>query len=254
VSDTELVERQYFWIDPREAIKIEKNFPSYAFPYIDIISTYISTIIDPTFLRESVIDNHVFFSAVGRESFGIPLFSGSADVAVTKSIESLNLEKLQQLLQNIALLPLNQHQWLNTISHWRLAALKEKDQWKRFLWSFLTLEILTHKLSDLLYDEVISKLVLSGNSCSEQETVHIPISELIWSKERLPLRAKFAIVALGLSPDSATADVENFINVKVARDKLSHGAIKDVTELPLSIVNSLLDKYLTCAVKFQLKV
>ena len=254
VTNADIANSEFLWLNLEKSLEKDKEFESYASQHIDLLATYASTIIEPTFFEKVVIDDHVFFSAAGRESFGLPCFSSSGNFSTTRSMESLNSEKLKQLLQNVAVLPQNRHQWLNTIKHWRLTAIREKDPWKRFLWNFLALEVLTHELADMLYAEVISNLCLRVRGQSDIESGPIPISELVRDKKRLPLRAKFAIVALGLFPDSATADVEDFIKAKDARDKLSHGALKEAAELPISTVSALLEKYLAGAVKFQLKL
>lgn len=254
VTNADITDSKYLWLNWGKALEIEEEFESYASPHIDLLATYASTIIEPTFFGEVIIDDHVFFSAATRESFGLPRFlGGSAVVAVTLPTESLNLEMLKQLLQGVASLPENQHQWLKYIKHYRLSAISEKDPMKRFLWSYFALELLTHKLADMLYDGVMSNLHLRVKE-SDIASVPIPFSELVGSKERLPLRAKFAIAALGLFPDSAETDVKLFASAKDARDDLVHGKLEEVDELPISTVSALLEKYLAGAVELQLKL
>lgn len=48
--------------------------------------------------------------------------------------------------------------------------------------------------------------------------------------------------------------LQNFVRAKDVQDKLSHGVLKEVAELPTSMVTVLLEKYLAGAVKFQLKM
>lgn len=229
VADADIADNEYLWIDPGKALELEKNFESYASPYIDLLATYVSTIIERFFFGEVIIDDCIFFLAAGRESFGLPRFSACSDVKIGMSEGSLDLEKLGKLFQKVASLPQGQLQWLKTMGHWRLAALREKDPMKRFLLSFFALEILTHKLFKLV-------------GCKNR------------SKKQLSLREEFETVALSLFPSSATADVKDFVRAKNVRDKLSHGELKEVAELPTSMVTVLLEKYLAGAVKFQLRM
>lgn len=246
VADADIADREYLWLDWGKAMELEEDFESYASPYIDLLATYVSTIIERTFFGEVIIDDYVFSSAPSRESFGLPKVSLSGNVTVTKSTESLNLEleELKQLLQKVATLPQNRHQWLKSISHCRLAAIREKDPMKRFLLSFFALEILTHKLF---------KLVGSKKGVAVKEYLVGLWFKLVGRKKQLFLREEFKTVALSLFPSSATADVKDFVRAKDARDKLSHGVLEKVAELPTSMVTVLLEKYLAGAVKFQLK-
>lgn len=247
--NADIADREYLWLDWGKARELEKDFEAYASPCIDLLATYVSTVIERFFFEEVIIDDCIFFLAAGRESFGLPRFSACSDVKIGMSEGSLDLEKLGKLFQKVASLPQSQLQWLKTMGHWRLAALRDKDPMKRFLCSFFALEILTHKLFKLVGSKkgVIVKEYLVGLwfkllGCKKG------------SKKQLSLREEFETVALSLFPSSATADVEDFVRAKDARDKLSHGVLEKVAELPTSMVTVLLEKYLAGAVKFQLKM
>jgi hypothetical protein len=101
---------------------------------------------------------------------------------------------------------------------------------------------MTHKVSKRLFNDVGSAFAfkkVDNNLLNE-----IPIFELVPKYERLTLVAKFCIMALGLSPSTAVEDVQIFKNAKDARDKFSHGNVRDEKELPLHSVKDLCSRYL----------
>lgn len=251
VADGSVANRNYLWLDVREATRLQTELLAYARPYIDLLATGLTTLIDWTFFEEVVLDDRVFFSAPSRESFGLPAFSVSAAAIVVRNTwESLGVERLQQVLQDVANLPAPRRQWLETARHWHLTAIREKDPWKQFLWSFLALEILTHKLADALYDDVAARLRLEGNAHGALKTAAIP--EVVVPKKQLALAGRFAIVALGLFADSATKDLGDFHKVKSARDSVSHGDVREEGQLPISTVRALVQKYMAGALEFEL--
>ncbi|HHT9135513.1 MAG TPA: hypothetical protein ACFYD2_11500, partial [Candidatus Avalokitesvara rifleensis] len=97
VTDADMTDSKYLWLRWERALEIEKDFEFYAFPHIDLLATYASTIIKPTFFEKVIIDDYIFFLAANREPFRLPRFVGG-DVIVTMSMASPNLEKLKQLL------------------------------------------------------------------------------------------------------------------------------------------------------------
>lgn len=249
VTDGSVANRGYLWLDIGEAMRLETELLPYARPYIDLLATGLTTLLDWTFFEEVTLEDRVFFSVPDHESFGLPEFSVSASASVIKSGRSLDTGRLRQLLQGVASLRQSERHWLSSVNHWHLAALRERDPWKRFLWSFLAMEILTNKLADALYDDVVGGLRLDGNAHSALKTP--AISEIAVPKRQLPLAGKFAIVALGLFPDSATKDLTDFRKVKSARDKLSHGDLREERHLATPTLLGLLQKYMAAAVQFQ---
>jgi hypothetical protein len=75
------------------------------------------------------------------------------------------------------------------------------------------------------------------------------LSELVWVKERAPLAAKFAIVAIVLFPTTATDEVKAFRRLKRARDELAHGALREEGDLPVGEVTDLLGRCVAAAVR-----
>ena len=75
------------------------------------------------------------------------------------------------------------------------------------------------------------------------------LGPLVPPLQRLTIAPRFAIVALGLSPSTAEADIAAFASVKKARDDLAHGQITDAAELPDSSALDLVRRYLHLALE-----
>lgn len=249
VAGDKLSDHEYIWVEPAAISEPVIGFRTDATPHLDQLAFFASTVVDPIFFETEVVDNRVVVSAAGRRSFTLPRFS-APNITQYPAIRALDIEKLEQRLQSLASLPNNRRRALDTIKHWHLATLGEHDPWKQFSWSFLALEILTNMLANQLYDQVVNHQIIHASAAVEPNT--LPLGELIADKERLTLKQKFAIVALTLSPATAKTDVATFARVKAARDKVAHGELRDVTQLPLDAVRELLAKYLDAAIQFLL--
>jgi hypothetical protein len=136
---------------------------------------------------------------------------------------------------------------LASVAHWRVQALLEKDPWKRFAWTFNGLEILVNKLSARLRPELLRSLLLAKDGDVVDEK--LPLDELVWEASRMPLKAKFALVASVLFPGAAIEDTDTFGVLKKARDDMAHGALRSEDELPVSAAETLFEKYLGGAIK-----
>lgn len=214
---------KYLWVEERKAEELQTDFRSYASAHLDVLATCASTIIDCAFFEEVIVADRVFFCAPGRESFGLPSFSVGAIGVVTKSpLESLALTELERRLHGAAKLPRGKHQSLDTVARWHVAAIAERDPWKRFFWSFVALEVLTNRL-----------FAAMGTP----------------TKGKMDLADRFKLVALWLFPDRAASDLADFRRGKKARDDLAHGRPREMGRLPVVPVRSLLERYLDAGVQ-----
>jgi hypothetical protein len=217
-------DRKYLWVDVAKAMELEAGLRSHASPHLDVLATCVSTVIASDFFEEVVVDDRVFFSAPGRDSFGLPSFSvGAVGVIMERPLESLALTELERRLHGAAKLPRGKHQSLDTVARWHLAAIAERDPWKRFFWSFLALEVLTHRLFAILDTP---------------------------TEGRMDLADRFELVALRLFPDRAASDLADFRRGKKARDDLAHGRPREADRLPVMAVRSLLERYLAAGLQY----
>lgn len=248
IKEKFISDNKYVWLEPKIISDYDRDFYKSTQLYLDRLVTYALSFIEPTFFSEICLEG-VFFETTGKISFSFPKFTTSADVTVSKTVESLRLSEFESGLRSFSKVPDGSHRLIDKARHWYLISLRESDQWKRFMFSFYALEILTHKVSSKYYNHVCHSLKLKRVNKSEEDKITKTISELVPKKERLNLASKFIIMALKLSPYTASEDLRNFKAAKEARDKLSHGEIKNADELPVQLLFSLLKKYIDILVK-----
>jgi hypothetical protein len=221
-----------------------REFQEYAEPYINHLAAIISTVTTPKYFEHVVLDEVLFTGPSGIVTRLPQLsdFTMSGRMSVASPLESLDLTRLRALLSPERLRKYARNRWLESAEHWYVAMLNEPDHWKAFQYAFLSLEILTHKVSKKLLESVTDSFAFKK---ADGELVHeIPTAELLGDKNRLSLVAKFCIMALGLSPSNAATDVQTFKDAKQARDKFSHGEIRNERELPLNSTKELCSRYL----------
>ena len=246
VPDELVTDTDFAFVHPRSALADE--FVAYAKSHLDAVVTIASTIIDPRVFGEVVLDDRVLIFIEGKRPGGFPVMRGSANLSVTRGGESVDqLQRRIDLLRGTDLAELASS-GLASVAHWRVQALQETDPWKRFSWTFLGLEILTHKLSVRLRQTFLDRLALrvAGDQRIDDE---LPLDEVVWRPERMPLKARFAVVASILLPESAREDTETFGELKDVRDGVAHGTVRSESELPNSACETLFEKYLAGAIK-----
>jgi hypothetical protein len=243
IDDDSVIEGEFPLVDIPDSANF-REFHAYAEPYINHVASLISTVTSSEYLEHVVLDEVLFTGPNGIVT-RLPKRSDvrmSGRLSVASPLESLDLTRLRALLSPERLQKYARNRWLESAEHWYVAMLNEPDHWKAFQYAFLSLEILTHKVSKKLFNDVGNAFVFKkadGNLLNE-----IPIFELLPKYERLTLVAEFCIMALGLSPSTAVEDVQIFKNAKDARDRFSHGNIRNERELPLHSVKDLCSRYL----------
>jgi hypothetical protein len=251
VANDALLDHRYFWLDPEEAGRLEEEFGSRAFPEIDLLAVYVSTVVDLQMFERVIVDDVVYFSSPGRETFGLSRGSSSAELSVDHPMESLDIGELNRLLTAIRAAPRQRPKWLADVANWYLSAAREEDQLKRFLWYFFGLEILTQKLAPELYGAVTTDLGIKLDDGTYQEGGDLPIAQLLGERGRLTLVSKFTIIAMKLLPTDATADVQQFKDLKAARDAFAHGDLSQVNNLTTHRARTLLGRYIAAALRFK---
>lgn len=251
VEDTNVTESRYCWLEPTVLLQNNDLFLAYTTKHLDAIATYVSTVIDPLFFSNLILNDRIFFSALGHETFGFPQFSVSGSASVSKSLISLQVEELDQLLKEIRIIPESRRNQLDKVMSLYWAAVRESDQLKKFLWGFFALELLSNKLYDQFHGQVLSNLRMKINEREDHSYVSVPAS-LIWKPKNLnfPLETKFTIVALKLCPETSVTDSDNFTIVNRARNDLAHRGLVD--DLPNVILDLLLKRYIAAAIRYQI--
>jgi hypothetical protein len=213
------------------------------------VTAIVSTIVDPGVFDNLVIDDRVHLFLDGKRPSGIPVFEGGGSASVSRGGAAADLlGRRIELLSVITPSQLAAQEWLNRVAHWRVQSPRERDPWKKFLWLFVALEILTNKLFEDRRDGVLRHLQLVDADGAVVAGTP-PLEEIAWAPQRAPLRSRFALVASDLFPESARDDLHQFASANEARGRLAHGAVRNPDELPIASTQDLLDKYFGGAVK-----
>jgi hypothetical protein len=242
ISDDALVGNKF----PLAKIPAEtdfREFYEYAKPFIDHIAAIISTVTGIEFFEHVLFDEVLFTGETGIVT-RIPEgqdFRMSARASVGHPIDSFDLARLKLLLFSKPLQHFAKNRWLERAIHWYSIGINEVDHWKAFQFLFLALEILTHKLHKAWLTSVNDSLRFRKSNGELLDA--IPVSDLLGNQERHSLVSKFCIVSLALSPDTAKADVSLFKEIKTARDRFSHGLVRNERELPLDKARDLCVRY-----------
>jgi len=246
VDDSKRTQIRLIWLEHTIAVELKDSFLAYVQPHFDVLTTHLSASLGFSFFENLVMSDRVFFLSEGCPAFGFPESSTTMVLGVGQTAPP-DLTALKARLRPA--LSLSTNSWLRTAQHWHLVALSEHDPIKAFLWSFLALEILTHKLRSRFYRRVVQNLRLQTNGGGDVLTVEEAIGEIVWRQDRLPLEAEFAIAAMALFPGDANADLAQFDVAKKARDNLAHGTATDLAALPLRSTRQLLEKYLAATIR-----
>jgi hypothetical protein len=230
--------RNYVWLDSGEAMRIERAERPVAIEAFDAVAASLASVLREECFESIVLPDQTYFAMPGRETFRLPQFSVGT-VRVSMQGGTIDVEAVARALEASRALA----HALGSVASWRMAAMGERDPWKRFDWTFLALEILVHRMASRLYGTVVASL----RSQVGERVLVVPGQSLLQPLERLALSARFAVVALALRPEFAEADVERFRVVKKARDEMSHGAIHDPADLPIQPAADLLALYLNAA-------
>ncbi|GAB6285243.1 MAG: hypothetical protein STSR0009_14440 [Methanoregula sp.] len=194
----------------------------------------------PTYFFTKLIDQGCALIINGTYVVGKPNFTCTANLEVLKKYKLLDQDKLISLIKQKG--P-GLNKWLNSVSHWYMAMIREEDKWKKFYFGFICLEILTHKMFKKIYQNNQFDVHLKNNE-GYDKLVEIPISDIIPEDiNRMTIAAKFSFVAGVLNPEKYSNDRLIFKKCKDARDKISHGEIITIEELPVAELGTLLEFY-----------
>jgi hypothetical protein len=233
------------WWDYQGAESIDNAFRNEAKQVLDVLTAHASGVIGQEFFEIRVTESDlVVVLSEDRPLTFIPKFTGTASASITKGIENFPAHDLGVRIRSLTTRSWNEHAWLRRAVEWYVVSLSTTNRWRLFQASWLALEMLTHKLAAKYKDEVLNQLAFPLHTSPSEA-----IQELAWSKERAPLTAKFAVVALTLAPEDAIKDLQDFKVVKDARDALSHGSISDPDELPIAQLQQLVRKYIDVALQ-----
>ena len=145
--------RNYVWLDPGEAMRIERVERAVAIEAFDAVAASLASVLREECFESIVLPDQTYFAMPGRETFRLPQFSVGT-VRVSMQGGTIDIEAVARALEASRALA----HGLGSVASWRMAAIGERDPWKRFDWTFLALEILVHKLASRLYGTVVASL------------------------------------------------------------------------------------------------
>jgi hypothetical protein len=236
VPDDEWIGRPYFWISPTVAADLAAQARRDVGSTLDVLAATIAGRVRNVVDSRPVIDG-LYFRAPDRPTFPpLKVTMGTATISVSSPASSLDMKGLGRALRdNRAAIG-----ELRSVAYWWARSIEEPDEWKRFSFQFLALEILTNKLANAAQKSVLPTLMAETSNGSDA----VPPSIV---SERVTLAGKFAFVALLLSPASALSDTADFERLAEVRNRLSHGALPLGSPLPHADAEGLLRKFLPLA-------
>ncbi|MFB4307195.1 hypothetical protein [Actinomadura sp. GTD37] len=234
------------WFDLNQAERLADNNRTQRDKLLERLLWLILECFGPRMVYESFIPNRWAIVRQGRIPSPITYSMAGRGIARhVRQVSYLNhgLAKLQS--SNSA--PSKDKTGIIGISRFAVEVERETDDFKCFLWCYSGLEIISNKLYSRLKGDVHSALLFTyGDS---QHLSGDILNELIWpvpdDAGKEPGRSivhKFTLVALALSPTTATSDVTDFKRINKYRNGI-HGNL-DFTEVPpLDAARSLFRRY-----------
>jgi hypothetical protein len=258
LDDEQESSSRYIWLDDKTARSQENMLKEKAAASLDVLAAYLVSVITRQFFTELVLEDRTIFLKNNHYPLSVPRFvTRGGTVKAYAERQYSEIADLGEFLSRVAALPAQRHDWLKPIARSYFELLGEEDQWKQFLWSFLTLEMLTSKLWENFYKKIktnLGLLSLASNDGKVEPEIQEAIPYLLTPDDpnRVPLMKKFAIVALSLTPSTAATDIAAFKRLKEVRDNLAHGVLTNEHQLPVSESRILLDRYVRLAVSAKL--
>jgi hypothetical protein len=245
VDDAHIKDNEFVWLDPPELLRLERQVEAEMPPVLDRFSICVASVLGWGFLAFMVVRDYLVVGAEGRKAFGAPQPTlGGAAVQLQRPIEALDVMRLRELLTAATRRPTPD--WLTDVARWVHAAAIEPDHVKRFLWSFLALEVLCNRLGEGLYAATVDRLRVDTATLprAARDVLVRP-----W-KELQSLRARFLVLSLALSPATLDDDLSEFQTAKKSRDDLAHGRYIEGEPLPTHRVEALLNRFVQLGVRY----
>jgi hypothetical protein len=138
---------------------------------------------------------------------------------------------------------------IGRLGQWYLDAANETDNFRRFMWSYIGLEILADAVASVGRAHLTEQLAKASTLGSRT------VKELLWPpsvSEADPnrgVRFRFALTAAILSPSSAEADTSTFARINAYRNTI-HGRMLPSSDPPSVLAFHLFEKYCGLAARY----
>lgn len=244
---------RYAWVrDDRLTTELLDKFAHEAGDFLDRAATALLPALGEELRPNRVLAGRrrTYVMAPGKAALGLPDITASGSGhAVRSGWAQLPFEKVGAALQMVADMRPESGNLLRAASRWLFAALaEESDPLRKFLFAFFGLEVLANKVGKRVEGSVVQSLTVE---------LGLPVTHLVWPTPReadSPWRSltfRFAMMAVHLNREEASADIDTFRDLAKSRNDLSHGAAteEDVEQLPCHVAIELLQRYLSLAVE-----
>jgi hypothetical protein len=198
VSDDDFTDRPHYWLQPSAAARLESEIEGWAAPHLEQIAGAVAAA-GATSVLTKLLHSAVYFTAPNGSTFADPKIKLAATAHVSGPMSSFPFDAVKRILSQMAATPPASLARLKSARHWLLEARNEIDPWKKFLWSFLALEILARKAGAALNDQLTNRLGVRDVALD----VTAAVKELLLPHDRQSLTASFATMALTMSPATA---------------------------------------------------
>lgn len=243
IDDTYIWDDECYWLDLKEVPLIEQKLRPYISKYFDILINYLALISDVNFFNNKIIDDLTLFSASGKREIGVIKFKTSVNIQEIPA-SPIDFNDFESKITNDnASGNFKKCEFLEYVSHFRLAAIREEDPWKHYYLSFNALEILIETSVKNIYKRIEHRINLEMDDKTYSNISSLPIN-ITKDVNEFNLKDRFGILASELFPEDAEEDLKIFKELKKNRDSMSHGRPINPDELPISFVDFLLTKYL----------
>lgn len=222
VPDDEWLDLPLVWVSPRVTEGLAVDAREATGRGIDALAALIGSTLPNAITGGPAVDR-VFLRAPGRQAFPLLTISALPPSVHTSSPEPIDVTSLGSSISRFR--PALGR--LQTVLYWWARSIEEDDNWRRYQFQFLALEVLANKFKR-----------------EDGDLAVVRRRGLRPANERHTLAEKFAIMAQSLAPATANDDIAQFAMLKKKRDLMSHGQLAVGAQLPTDVAGRLLSRYM----------
>jgi hypothetical protein len=229
LDEQRLTGERHWWIEEEAVEPAQDALAAEAPKAFEVIVATVAPIMESS-MFEGRDRDYVYVTAPGHGPMFAPKWTGSATGMGIRSMADFPLDAIRVKAAHLD--EGGPWQKLGNAMHWYEAMLREReDPLRRFLWGFICLEALV--------DEALKHLERPALEALRKAKA-----------SRLPISARFALVASELSPKTAMSDIEAFEKLNQARNDIAHGKQRlSDKDPPVEAMRELLPRYVTLALE-----
>lgn len=229
IDDEHIRPREYAWLNQTELRRISAEIQTVAAPELDILAGLLAAEIGAEFFENLLIGDQVTFYAHGKQPFSRPEGAGSGGSPVIRGDNTLNIGDLRALVSAVGTSDVDVRSQYQTPARLSVRSLSEREPWKRFMGSYLALEVLINRRWAAAFDAIIGAQKPSAMSAATLQALDGSLIEVLRGDasevepHRVPMLAKFTALSLYLDPINTDHYIAEFKKLESAKDELSLG-------------------------------